>query len=61
MSGRPAAPENTIKVRYLEVSPILARGAVTGRDYYFSAMRPLQPVDGRDAQALLQTGFFRRA
>jgi hypothetical protein len=29
--------------------------------YQFSGARPLQAVDARDAAALLQTRFFRRA
>jgi hypothetical protein len=29
--------------------------------YYFSGAQPLQAVDERDAAALLQTRFFRRA
>lgn len=57
--GAGAAPG--VRLRYLERSPVLVRGPVTGRQYEFSGSRPVQRVDGRDAEALLRTGFFRRA
>lgn len=49
-----------VLVRYLEVSPVLLRGVITGQVYRFSAAQPLQPVDPRDASAILQSRFFRR-
>src|SRR3954469_18129619 len=49
----------SVQLRYLESSPVLVRGSVTGRQYEFSAARPTQLVDTRDAQALLRTRFFR--
>jgi len=49
-----------IMLRYLERSPIQARGPVTGRQYAFSGEQPVRAVDRRDAEGLLQTGFFRR-
>lgn len=48
-----------VTLRYLEKSPILVRGTVTGQQYEFSGARPVQSVDARDAAALLQTRFFR--
>jgi hypothetical protein len=58
-SGVP--PYLSVRLRYLESSPILVRGPETGRQYQFSATEPLQTVDPRDAPALLRTGFFRQA
>jgi hypothetical protein len=58
----PAPPTAaSTKLHYLERSPILVHGPVTGRPYAFSGERPVQVVDGRDADVLLQTRFFRRA
>lgn len=48
----------TVKLRYMERSPILVRGPVTHQQYEFSAMHPIQSVDARDAAALLRTRFF---
>jgi hypothetical protein len=50
-----------VTLRYLERSRILVRGPASGRQYEFSADRAVQHVDGRDAPALLETRFFRRA
>ena len=47
-------------LHYLERSPILVRGSVTGRPYEFSGSRPDQSVDVRDAESLLRTRFFRK-
>jgi hypothetical protein len=49
-----------VPLRYLERSPIVVPGAVSGRRYPFSATSPVQHVDARDAGALLRSGFFRR-
>lgn len=51
---------SSVSLRYLERSPILVRGPITGRHYQFSAAQPVQPVDSRDADALVRTRFFRR-
>ena len=53
--------QSSISIRYLENSPIRARGLVSGRYYEFSGSHPVQPVDARDASSLLNTRFFRRA
>jgi len=45
-------------LRYLESSPIVVRGPVTGRRYEFSGRRCVQSVDERDAAVLLQMPFF---
>ncbi len=60
-SGVPvsAAQGGAVALRYLERSPVLVQGPATGRQYRFSADNPVQPVDGRDAAALVRTRFFR--
>ncbi len=50
-----------VTLHYLENSPILVSGTVTGRQYAFSGAQPDQSVDARDAKALLRTPFFRRS
>ena len=59
--GLPASAIGTVRLRYLEQSPILVRGPVTGRYYEFSEAQPDQYIDSRDAPQLLRTSFFRRA
>ena len=49
------------KLRYTERSSVRVRGSATGRFYEFSGEHPVQPVDARDAPALLATRFFRTA
>ena len=51
--------QSSMKLRYLENSPILVRG-LSGRQYEFSSVNPCQSVDARDAKALLRTRFFRQ-
>jgi hypothetical protein len=58
----PAQPVATaVTLRYLQSSPLRVQGPVTGRHYEFSAARPVQTVDPRDAEALVRTRCFRRA
>jgi hypothetical protein len=52
---------SSVALRYTEISPILVRGPVSSRQYRFSRLEPVQSVDGRDALALLRTGFFRQS
>jgi len=59
--GGEASPFASVWIRYQERSPILVRGNVTGNQYRFSGASPLVQVDSRDAPALLETRFFRRA
>ncbi len=54
-------PLPTIRVRYLQTSPIRVRGLVSGVSYEFSGSSPVQDVDARDSSSLLHTRFFRRA
>ncbi len=49
-----------VNLRYLKSSPVRVRGSATGRQYEFSASRPAQTVDRRDAEALLRSGLFRQ-
>jgi hypothetical protein len=62
---RTAAANSTapasIRIRYVEKSPISVRGIVSGTYYQFSDSRPVHPVDARDASVLLNTRLFRRA
>lgn len=55
------AGAKSVSVRYLEQSNIVVCGPATGRRYAFSGTSAIQSVDARDASALLQTRFFRRA
>jgi hypothetical protein len=56
-----AESASSVKVRYLESSPVRVRGLVTGNSYLFSATEPAKEIDARDAVSLLNTRFFRRA
>ena len=51
---------SSVSILYLEKSPILVRGPVTGRNYEFSSACRVQVVHPSDAEALLRTRFFRR-
>ncbi len=51
----------SVLIRYIEDVAIRVQGPETGRSYEFSGDRPVQPVDARDAVALLNTRHFRRA
>jgi len=54
-------PQGFVAIRYLEASPVRVQGVGTGRRYEFSRSQSVQSVDSRDASALLNTRFFRRA
>lgn len=55
-----ASPYEPVSVRYLENSPILVHGPVTGQHYKFSGSSAVQSIDARDASAILQSSLFRR-
>jgi len=59
--SHPLAPTSysSVRLRYLENSPIRVRGPVTGRHYEFSSPSPVQSVDPRDVAGLLGTRLFR--
>ena len=59
--GEPAPTlAGTVWLRYEERTPVVVRGAVSGREYAFSRGRSTQPVDVRDAPALLRLPGFRQ-
>jgi len=60
-SARAQAPGAPVSVRYTETQSIVVRGPITGRRYAFSGANPVQSIDPRDAAAILQARFFRRA
>jgi hypothetical protein len=47
-----------VNLRYRERSRIRVQGPASGRWYEFSDDQAVQPVEPRDAAALLGTGFF---
>jgi hypothetical protein len=58
---RASTQQHSIRMRYVETSPIRVRGLVSGTSYEFSGTAPIQEVDVRDAASLLNTRFFRHA
>jgi hypothetical protein len=45
---------------HYEGQPLVnVRGPITGRAYEFSGLRPVQPVDTRDARFLLASPLFK--
>ena len=51
---------NDVMLQYLQTTSILVKGPISGRQYTFSSQTPNQPVDARDVESLLKTGFFRK-
>lgn len=60
-SGARAGAPGRVSLRYLQRSPLLIYGSVTGLPYACSEANPLLSVDRRDAVTLLATPFFRQA
>ncbi|MGI8746048.1 MAG: hypothetical protein ACR2NN_26400 [Bryobacteraceae bacterium] len=68
MSTPPTAAERapaeaihgSVLVQYLERSPLVVQGPVTGRRYAFSGSNAVQAVAPMDAESMEQTRFFRR-
>jgi len=58
-AGRVAMGGAVVRLRYMETSPVMVRGAVSGRYYSFSGAQPDQVVSAEDAPQLLRTSFFR--
>ena len=52
------APFGAVSLRYLARSLIVVRGPVSGIEYRFSAVQPVQRVARADREALLRTGHF---
>jgi hypothetical protein len=55
------AVPGTVRLRFTREAGVRVRGPVSGASYTFSGGAPVQPVDARDADGLLRTGYFRRA
>ena len=55
------AQADSVLVRYTEHRHVMVRGPLTARHYEFSGANPVRSVDARDATALLQARYFRRA
>ena len=51
----------SVTLRLRERARVVVRGPVTGRAYAFGTEGATQPVDARDAEALLRTRRFERA
>lgn len=51
----------SVAVRFTQSKAVMVRGPVTGRHYQFNGSTQSQHVDGRDAAALLKSGYFQRA
>jgi hypothetical protein len=45
---------------YYGYATMSVRGPATGRIYQFSHVKPVQPVDARDAASILKTRLFRQ-
>jgi hypothetical protein len=54
-------PADLVELRYLDSPAVRVRGLASGRTYEFSGENPVQHVEARDAYALLNTHYFRRA
>ncbi|HYK35963.1 hypothetical protein [Alloacidobacterium sp.] len=61
-TGEPSAhyQDSSVNVRFKHASAILVRGPVTGRHYQFNGTASTLRVDGRDAAALIKSGYFQQ-
>jgi hypothetical protein len=57
----PEPPRAPVTLRYVRTAPMRVSGEVSGRQYEFSGLRPIQTVDPRDLFQLLSMGYFSRA
>jgi hypothetical protein len=56
----PDGPRNlALNLHYRGQPLVSVRGPVTGRDYEFSSVQPVQTVDLRDARFLLASPLFK--
>jgi hypothetical protein len=53
-------PPASVRVRFNHDRRVRVNGPVSGREYLFSGADPVQSVDARDADGLVDTGLFRR-
>jgi hypothetical protein len=51
----------TVRLEFTQPTSVFLRGPSTGRHYQFNLGAQVQPVDARDAAALLKSGYFRLA
>jgi hypothetical protein len=56
-SGLPSAQ---VSLRYVRNAPLRVTGEVSGRQYEFSATRPIQAMDPQDLFQLLSMGYFNK-
>lgn len=49
-----------VLIQYLERSPLVVEGPVTGKRYTFSGPNAVQAVSPMDAETMERTRFFRR-
>lgn len=61
--SRPVHPgfADKTRLRYLQEKPIVVRGSVSRKRYFFSGDRPLNIVETKDVESLLKIGIFRTA
>lgn len=57
--ARATESRRELALDYQGQPPIYVCGPVTGRDYAFSSVQPVQQVDARDARFLLASPLFR--
>jgi hypothetical protein len=55
----PLTERHRIRMLYGGGRPIVVKGPVTGSNYRFSGVDPVQLIDPRDAVALTRTPIFR--
>jgi hypothetical protein len=60
-NGAPVSNGSELKIEFKQRSPMMVRGPSTGRHYQFAPESYAQMVDARDAHALIESGYFRRA
>ncbi len=57
----PVGHGSEFRIEFNKRSPVMVRGPATGRHYQFAPDSYAQVVDARDAHALIESGYFRRA
>ena len=56
-----AAPVlDSVRIRYTREPRVRVVGPASGRAYEFSGVAAVQSIDARDAEGLVNTGYFRR-
>lgn len=57
----PSGATDKTRLRYLQEKPIVVRGFISRKRYFFSGDRPLNIVETKDVESLMKTGVFRPA